>query len=128
MKALIVNDGEWRSMSVEKGSYDTYCDTIKALLERIQVPVFEGGRITRSEPVSVEIIKLKELDAKLTAGDIGLVVFVTRGLAAEADKIKHDHKNVRVLLLTGDPIETAQVIIVRKEWVSSTFLERFITS
>ncbi|OHA08945.1 MAG: hypothetical protein A3A44_00085 [Candidatus Sungbacteria bacterium RIFCSPLOWO2_01_FULL_60_25] len=114
-KVAIVAAGEWKGIRREKGTYDTFESTLQIALDVAEVRKAgtSGGTEKATE---VRVVTSVEEARAWIGSERGTMVFSTRGMLREADKLAEELQGrVRIVLLTGDLPED-RPIVLSKRW------------
>ena len=110
-KVAIVKAGEWGDLRQGKGDYDS-------VIERLEVALREAKRAIDSQPAAaVQVVQSTQEALSWVMGS-GTIVYISRGMIREAEKVAAEHLSVRVVLLTG-LLPEGRVVFVNKTWISS---------
>ncbi|HEB13482.1 MAG TPA: hypothetical protein ENI13_00705 [candidate division CPR3 bacterium] len=95
MKVIIVNEGEWGRAKRDAGDYNSFTEALVSLLER------ESPQGTSVESVdnTEEVLQ----GVTLNSASETVIIFTTRGMFRKAVEIKKNHRQIRVVVLTGLP-------------------------
>lgn len=107
-KVAIVNAGGHGMLSAEAGDYDALVKSMQFLMERATW----AGELA----LDVSVVRSTE-EALKWVGYRGIIFYVTFGMASEAEKVRREHCEIRVIVLTGEPWRGG-VIYLHKGWVS----------
>lgn len=104
-KVLIVKEGRW---VVKTESYQELVEMYKKVLDRAED---EGNKMAMVEIIGTA----KEAEKRAEMADV--VVFVSRGMEDEAEKLAKAFPRLKVIVFTGD-IPQSKVIWVNKTWAT----------
>lgn len=112
-KVAIVNAGGHRDLHADKGSYDSFVQSIQALLERAE---YNGEQL-------MEVATVRSTEEALRhVGHRGVIYYVTIGMAHEAERVDREHSQIRTVVLSGEPWKGG-VIYLPKAWVTGKTFE-----
>ena len=121
MRVVIVNVvGSTRSES-EREAYDSFVESMADVLSTFESVLLSGFLSARKLAEVKVVTSLKEAEVEVKEGRADLLIFVTIGLCYEAERIKKEHPELKVVVLTAS-LPKDQVIYVDKEWVDGDFL------
>ena len=118
---VIVNVvGSTRSES-ERENYNSFVESLAELLSILEPVSLSTSEPTRKLAEVKVVTSLEEAEVEVKEGRADLLIFVTIGLCYEAERIKKEHPELKVVVLTAS-LPKDQVIYVDKEWVDGDFL------
>ena len=119
---VVVDNGEWGQMRRAEGDYDVFTDFVRKMF---------SGRGKEDEGQAMVVADTPEaLDAiaSWTSDSDAVVVYITRGMLAEARRLKETHPDIRVVVLTGasDDLREPDLVIVEKGGLNYEILDQAI--
>lgn len=127
-RVVIVNAGGFGRLDASNGDYDGFI----GLLSRFLDTLTQNAPVTGKEEkaVIVEVVtSVEEAEGRVNQGQVDCLIFITRGLLAEAKRIKmkHPHQGLKVIVFTSLMPEN-DLILLDKSWLSSEALKAVILS
>ncbi len=108
-RVLIVKEGQWGW--VEPEEYQELIKLYTGILEEAKDSL--GNQLAQVTIVDT----IKEAEARIRM-EADVVVFVSRGVEEEAERIAREHPKIRVIVFTG-LIPGGKVVWVQKTWAAS---------
>jgi len=115
-RVIIVKEGHWGDLRQEKGDYDDTVDLLREVLNEAE-RIKDGTYYEKEKAAEVLVVSsLAEGLKKVTHPESGCtLVFVTRGMLREAERVKGEHPYLRVVLFTGLFPREDHVIILQND-------------
>ena len=112
-KVLIVREGQWGS--VEKETYEVFIQTVQEAIQEVET-TRHGEKEKAAEVVLVESAEMAKVMIKTR--EIAAVVFISRGMELQAERLAQKYPRTRVVVFTG-LIPEGKVRWIDKGWIPS---------
>ncbi len=121
---VIVREGHWGL--IKEGGNDSWVMACQWNLE--EATTLDTHTHAEVPAAKVEIIeKLEQLEPRLKFGDVDVVIFVSKGVAAKAKQLKAKYPRTRMFVCTGD-VPDDEIIWVRKSSLDGEMMKKLFLS